>query len=244
MNITVRGATEVKRLLAHVEKQMPYARASALNSVGGDAYDAIRQHVASRFIVRAPQFINGRFRLAPADRATKTKGKVTIALRRFSMRELSPRGILGKFVDGGTKGGSWPNAIPTRAIRPDFRQLVPRYLFPKALGLEKNNYLGNPKGMRRKKAGIKDRFFYMKRGAKGEGIWRAGGPGKGWLELIWAFRRTVNIPKRLPFDDIVQRVVTEKWTLRMSQAMQAALATADYKGVYGPRTVSPSPLKK
>jgi hypothetical protein len=161
-----------------------------------------------------------------------------------------PGGILAKFVEGGTKvGTSFPIAIPTQKIRPGIRQLVPRYLYPKALGLQSGRYTtpaGSVGKSKRSRAAKEVKPFILDpssmRGLKTSawGIYRRWGPLRGDIEMIWALRPSIPIPQRLPFEPLVRRTVGAMWATRMGQALQFAIETAGFKGTYGPARAGPS----
>lgn len=245
MKLTVTADTKKAEdmLTALVQKQLPFARMTALNRTGEEVFAAAKAHAHQRMVIRASRFIDPRFQLRPSDRAQKTGPRnsyVTVHLRPAFKTE--PKGtILGKFVTGGTKQAKAPDQpviIPTQAIRPSFRQLVPLYLYPKPLGVFPARYtvppnsVGKSKKSGRSRAAKHVRPFILDPkqmrglGPKAWGIYRRTGPKRGDIEMIWAFRRSVPIPKALPFYDIARRVVGERWATNMSGALAYAVRTA------------------
>lgn len=238
--VSVNAKRAQDMLTALVQKQLPFARMTALNRTGEDVHAAVADHVRHRLVVRVPRFIYPRFQLLPHERAQKTgpkSGYVMVHLRPAFRTE--PKGsILGKFVTGGTKTQHAPNQpviIPTQAIRPSFRQTVPAYLYPGALGIFPSRYTvptgsvgrsRRSRGAKLVKPFILDPRHMRGLGPKAWGIYQRTGPARGDIRMIWAFRKSVPIPRAVPFDEIVARVARERFPANMRGALALAIRTA------------------
>lgn len=159
--------------------------------------------------------------------------------------------IFSRFEEGGVKAGtegrvagiSSPAAIPTKEIRPSPTSLVPRALYPVNLRLRarldaSGKFLAaKERGAQRnqiiKRGALKlkqaDRTFELdpsvQRGIspRAWGVWERIGPERGDIRLIWAYRATVPIPKRLGLGDSIQALVDARYADNLWGAFEMAL---------------------
>lgn len=250
IRIEVRAGTARAYLNNLHTKQVPFATARALNSVYNDAQNALRAEIQRRFVLRQPQYVLRtiyRDRRDMADHRAK-RFEATVRLHPQSGRHPNA-GLLARFIEGNPKTrGAFPVFIPTSVIRPGFQQQVPRYLYPKPLGLDQTyrysvapGSVGKAKRKRGSAAARLVKPFILSPETHGVplkawGIYRRWGPGKRDIEMIWSLKNMIQIPKRLEFYGIGNRVVRQQWPVRFAQAMEAALATA--RGSIGPKQAS------
>ena len=256
MSVTIRIDTKAATagLSALHQKQIPFALAIALNRTVEDALAVARKEMRQRFDIRVPGFDLPPVQLPKVWQATKTRPSAIFALGdsdggRGGIGARRSR-IFSKFQDGGFKSAkdpSFPIAIPTKAIRPNFSDLVPRAFYPKNLRLVprrdvSGNLLALQKGkvrtlagkpisnlQRRKQQleGIGGTFTISdKETGKPIGIFQRTGPGRRDMRLIWAYRQQIHIPKRLDWTGIAQRTVATRWQPNFGGALDFAIRTA------------------
>lgn len=137
-------------------KQSTKALAAAINRTLEEGQRAQRQAMAGSFVDRRAGFLNRMVKIAPSDRATAERlvGRIRIVgpegreeAAYYLARHEGPggpqrrAGSVGYSSDLATRIGSlW--AIPTPAIRPAFRDAVPRKLYLPALHLQASRYEG------------------------------------------------------------------------------------------------------
>lgn len=210
MNITVRGATEVKRLLSNLEqRQIPFAMAKAVNDVTLEARDYLKDRNRQSFIIRRPWVLNGwRVRLA-----NKRQAPIKATLW------LDPsRDFLAKFQEGGSKqsrsGSSL--AVPLDA-RKGKRGLVPAALRIRALQLRKHV---TKHGKMQLKGN--DGSFTVRTATHTLVLQRKGKR----VDTLYVFKRAVPIPSSLRFFETVGAYVTNEWPKVMGEALAHAIRTA------------------
>jgi hypothetical protein len=244
-----------ERQLVGFERQIPFVTAIALNRTVEDALARARREIAQRFIVRVPGFIYPPVQLPRVWRATKQNPTAIFALgdgdggsEGIGARRSS---ILSKFQAGGIKSASdplFPIAIPTRAIRPNPRALVPQALYPKNLGLApRRDVSGGTVPVRLKgairtldgrKIGKRARKQQQLQGIGGTftinstengrpiGVFQRTGAGRKDVRMIWAYRQSIVIPRRLDWDGIARRTAEERWAINFEGALALAMRTA------------------
>lgn len=134
-------------------KKSPDITARAINRTLEEGQAAERGVIGQKFVDRQGGFLNRMVKISAADRATSTRviGRVRIVgpegsegkgqlLARHEEGGVQRRGI-GYSADPVTRTGSlW--AIPTKAIRPNFADKIPRKLYLPALHLQPSRYEG------------------------------------------------------------------------------------------------------
>jgi hypothetical protein len=260
MALEVAGMARTRDYLARAEQQMPYALSLALNRTASAIVRAVRDNVRARFVLRTPYVLEEVQQLRWADKA---RGNVIghprnaeVAVPGLAPGQMgaavglhpNPKGgqshrnpILERFETGRPKTGGV--AIPTTRIRPSFRDLAPRQMYPKNLGLEARRFVE----ARYAHAGTKfGAFVFGRPGTKAHGIWaRWPGPDlttigsrfvKGQVRRrnaaaathmvkLWNFRAGIPIPARLGFRATAQ-TVGSRLGAELRRALDHALRTA------------------
>lgn len=229
----------ISRLTDVEQRQIPFAMSKAINNTATQFQDAMRRGIASRFILRRPNFILNTVKIARGNFATKTKMTATVSIG--GSEEKNRRGgILARFEEGREKrtlDPYHPIAVPTREVRASPAELPPRNLYPKNLrlvgrrGVEKTI----PANIRMTRRGVeqikgKQRTFVLDpskhHGAKIWGVWQRYGPERGQLRLLWIYKMAVKIPKRLQFRETAQRTVPAQFNENFKLWLGIALRTA------------------
>lgn len=236
------------------QKQIPFALAIALNRTVEDGLAIARKEMQAKFIIRVPSFDLPPLTLPKVWQATKTRPSAIFALGdsdggRQGIGARRSR-IFSKFQDGGSKfakNPDFPIAIPTRALRPNPQALVPRGAYPKNLRLGPRRDAGNqivpglrkgkirtlagaPIGKRARKrqglAGIGGTFTVNnKETGKPIGIFQRTGLGKNDVKMIWAYKQSIHIPKRLDWVGIAQRTANARFQINFNGALAFAIRT-------------------
>lgn len=216
-----------------VAKQLRFAIAKALNDTLVDVQQAIQAGMEERFELRRKTFNQRGIKIARGDFATKENLRARVHLD-------TRTGYLRKFEDGGVKTAPDPNmpiAIPSENIRPNFKDVVPMGMYPKALRLvdrrDVTGYL--PAKRHTTKRGVpqikgKRRTFVLDPnvhfGIKTWGVYQRTGPGRRDIRLLWTYKSKIPIPNRLRFVETARRVALERWPKNMGSAIAYALASA------------------
>lgn len=229
-------ARRAERFLHNLHaRQLPFAKALGLNRTYNDAQDDLRAEIRRRFVLRQGRYVLRTVYRDRADMADHRAGRFSATVRLAPQSSRHPNaGLLARFVDGTPKVmGQFPIAIPTSVIRPSFAQQVPRYLYPKALGIDTSARFttASPvgKGRRRRTTAarlVKPFLLAPPDNPRGWGIYRRTGPGLRDIEMLWALRPMSRIPRRLPFYEVMQATVARQWPIRFAEAMEFALRTA------------------
>lgn len=221
-----------------LSKQVPFAMSIALNRTYDEAQLEIRKEIERKFVLRERGYILRTIRRDRDDMATKDRLQARVRLQSPSRKFHPNASLLAPFVDGGEKRADSPArpiAIPTDVIRPSFRQQVPRFLYPKSLGLLNANYTVPPVGKRKKRRSkswkavrpfVLDPKQHRGLAPNAWGVYMRTGPDREDIEMIWSYKMRVPLPKRLPFEPIVQATVDKRWAVNMRGAFDFALRTA------------------
>lgn len=223
------------------------AAAVAINRTLEEVLAGQRQKIQQRFIVRRPSFTLPPQTLPASWRATEQKLWAVVSLGDDTSRGNSSsigtrRGlILGKFGAAQQMFAlRQPIAIPTRALRPNIRDLVPQKKYPRYLVGQfdtKGNYLGlartarsTVKLKRRKGSANVDvyrravgRYFVLgKPGDEIHGLYERTGPKT--LRELWVFREAIPIPHRLDFQADAEAVIATRFRPNFDGAFERSLA--------------------
>lgn len=206
MEITIHvDPTVVRRQLQGMAKQAPFATALALNNVANDAQKAMQESLASRFVLRRPDFMK---RTIKRERATDFARKDRLEA---IVRVDPQRNLLAKFEQGGekvpTQGGK-SIAIPTTKVRRTKAEIVQKSQRPRALLASRNAQLG--------RVFVKDGTL---RRTIGRGVARV-------TQVLYLFKAKVRIPKMLGFARTVGDAVEARWDTRAEEAVNRAIETA------------------
>lgn len=224
-------ANEAVGLLGRISDNFPTARTWALNRTAEEVNVELQRQAMARLIIRGKQ---GRQMLnwyAPTSlprimRATDTKPYATPVLPENGGKLLRP------FEEGVAKTmdatGRIP-AIPTKAIRPWPRASIPAKFFPTNLypetrrGAKPARLLKSGKP-RRSKSYKEVKPFIIDPAVQGAGprwgIYRRVGPGRGKLQMLWAFKPVVKRPDLLDTYAHANRVIGERWVPNMIGAFR------------------------
>lgn len=172
------------------------------------------------------------------------------------------RDYLAKFELGGQKEAAddmvAPIAIPSKVLRPSFRDLVKSKFSPQNLrltpkrgtvgvfsteeGKRKNIFGTLPARQTLTRGGVVQwkgklrtfmldpRFHGQQRGGEGDptwGVYQRTGPGKHDIQLLWAYKSAIPIPKRLAFQPTIEQAITQGFQMQFASAYARATATAE-----------------
>lgn len=249
------GLSEAMKALDDVaKKHAPYAASVMINRTLEEVMAGARRHIQQRMTVRAPAFTLPPLQLPRAARATKTnlKGQAAFGYGDVSKDNVGDRRekILRKFETGGMKEAEdpqFPIAIPTKALRPSFSDLVPRAMFPQNLRLApktvgggetlpalRNGLVrtlqGEKIGKRARKAqglqGIGGTFTVHDANGMPIGIFQRTGKGRKDVRMIWIYKRKIRIPDLLDFFDLADQIIQARALINWQGALELALRTA------------------
>lgn len=255
VSVNVEGFDEVRRALEAVPKQARYATSIAINRTLEEALAAGRKEIQQTMLVRTPQFILPPTQLPTHARAkpARLEGVAAFGYPDVAPGSIGARRekILRKFEHGGGKQADdphFPIAIPTRALRPNPSVLVPRAMYPVNLRLtprrdaDGSTLVAKRRGKvrsldggvvrsRRHRAelqleGIGGTFGVLDERGALRWVFQRTGPGRRDVRLIWAFRRSIRIPRLLHFTSLATRVVDDRFLVNFTGAWELALRTA------------------
>lgn len=231
---------EVVGFLGQLKSEFPWACSVAINRTVELGLQATRESMQRSMTIRVPAFLPPQ-QLPTAWRATKDKLQAELRVGYGETpQSIGTRAanIFSKFEEGGIKQPSGSVYIPTKALRPNKADLVPRALYPRNL-IGDFDSSGNLVGFKRGKArgtkmgrGARSIYSYFvldpatQAGVSGRswGIWERTGPGRGDIRMVWAFRRSVPIPASLRFyetglsvvDAVFDSEFSKAWDFQMS----------------------------
>src|SRR5688572_5734221 len=237
-------------------EQLPFAISLAVNRTAIAGQQAERAHVLRAFTVRKnpgtpqqPGAVLRTVKIEKYDFANKrhpTAFRISIDATRT--KSGGRRDYLAKFEEGGQKAAAddlvAPIAIPSKALRPSFRDLVAAKFYPQNLRLTPKRVGGGeilPARQRLTRRGVVQwqgklrtfvldpRFHGEARGGEGEptwGVYQRTGPAKRDLQLLWTYKKSIPIPPRLQFKATIAEAVNASFALNFSNAYARAIATA------------------
>jgi hypothetical protein len=235
--ITIRiDAREALHLIRTLGDDVPYWTAAALNRTAEDGAAAVRAHLPQAFHLRVPGFARwvAPYRLPPEDRATKQRLLARVQTERIG-RILDPYEI--GLLHGPDRLGRWP-AIPSPALRPSPLTMIPRRLYPQALGLvpmatprgtaRLMRGRGSLGGARRGRARLgarpeqgRHRTYLVPLAAGGRAIFQR--TGRGQSRLLWTLVPAVRRPPVLRYEATIRATVAQRWQANLSGMIDAAL---------------------
>lgn len=203
MKLTVPDSTALKRDLAAIGRQAPYAASVALNTLANAAQRDIRAQLPGHFMLRRPQFIaNTIFRQPGVDFATKTKLQAAVGIH-------PTRDMLAKHEEGGSKR-------PLRSARLAVPVNVPRT----GAGLVKAAY--QLKALR-----TNQRAFRVDPRGGDPVIAEQLGRGKNArIRVLYVLKRAVWLKPRLQFHETAERTIERDWEGAVHAGIARALETA------------------
>jgi hypothetical protein len=236
--------------------QLPFAISLAVNRSAIAGQQAERAHILQAFTVRrnpgTPQRPGAVLRTVKiekydfANKRNPTAFRISIDATRT--KSGGRRDYLAKFEEGGEKTAAddmvAPIAIPSKALRPNFRDLVAAKFYPQNLRLTPKRVGGGEilparqkvtaRGVVQWKGKLRTfvldpRFHGEARGGEGEptwGVYQRTGPGKRDIQLLWTYKHGIPIPRRLEFKATIADAVTSSFVLNFSNAYARAIATA------------------
>jgi len=236
------------RYCAAVLKQIPFAKAVALNRTGEEINAALRQAIPEEFTLRFTPLLRyvAPLQLPLPDRATKDRLEMTV-------RTQGKGRILNPYEMGRPHTGSVssPVAVPTRALRFQDRTVIPRRWYPSSLGLVARKdptgqsfFALGKNAIRNKKTPVhktargvtqikgKNRTFVLdpalQRGLspKQAGVYIRVGPSRGDIRMIWWYIMQVPRPRILRFKEIAIQTFWRRFPVNFQGALAFALRTA------------------
>lgn len=227
------NADEVtRRLDDHARRQLPFAVAQTINRITKGIGDEAKAKLPSQFRFRSERtrrffemFIG-----TDADQiATKRNLRGVVGIRaplRGRFDNIRRVGMLTKFQFGGDYSlpGGVPNAIPTDYLRGLYPRGIPRSMYPKSLGLlESKSIAGGDvtRGARtrevapgkwktilrgKRRTFAIDPRYHQASNPTVYGVWQRRGRRRDSEPfLLWAYKPSVRIPKRLTFLEDAER---------------------------------------
>ena len=195
--IDTKDLDRLQVFLANARNQMPFAQSRALNSLAYETRDRTRDGMRRNFTIRRPWVVN-----QMQVRKKATKG---------DLEAIVGTSDNGKFLAKHEQGGPRPAlgrfiAIPTRAVRRTKTDQIRKTDRPRNLGDRATiiNYNG-------------DKYLALKRGR-----WNKSGGGR----LLYLLKPRVDIDERLELEKTGTRVVAQKASRLLSDAIDQALRTA------------------
>lgn len=239
MNITVNVAPAVDALTAYAQRQVPFAAANALNRSADEVQVRLQQEIYLQMTVRTSQAGQFLERLIKRDRGLgdfAAKDRLSSSVRIAGPgNSIAAASILGRHIEGGPHAtdSTDPFYIPEGTLRPRFGDVVPRNLYPAALGL-----VPRGSGAVRSRRRIRPRFaggvqligkyrtFTIVKSGRTLGIFQRTGPLPGDVEMIWEFTEHLTLPPQFPFYTLAERVFVERWAPNFAGFLVSAIASA------------------
>lgn len=218
--------SSLRSFLANQPREFPKANAYVLNLTGEKALSETRSKIRARFTIRVPWSLPPA-RLPREWKARSDNQTILISLGSGPGKSSGGdrrRAMLGKFERGGEKvmrRDDEPIAIPTKAIRPNQAARIQLAMYPKNLRLagrldpaakilpKKTRTLrsGGVVGAGKRGTFELDPNLMQGLSPRAWGIYQRFGPGRNDVAMIWAYRRSIPIPRRLTFHADVQLIL-------------------------------------
>lgn len=229
-------AKDVLGRLALMHEKAPQVIAVGVNRTIEDGLVAMRGLVSTRFLVRVPLFALPPNFLPAKERATpKRLGAVLKLAYEEGRGSLGERraSLLSQFEEGGERVGKrYPRPIPTSALRPSPQTLIPRNVYPTALGFAgrrdasaKVTYAVRGRGAKGRGVKFRNRYFEvpLAAGPNRWGIYERTGPERGDIRMVWAYRERTRVPRRLGFYAEANRVAEGRYATNLLGAWDALI---------------------
>jgi hypothetical protein len=244
MNITIDvDPTGWLRATDTIRRGFPDIVARALNRSAEEIQDRLQLEEHRVFVVRSQQsslFLSRLIKITKADRANAANGISASVRIEGPGNNPGAAAVLTRHILGGThtKPGTAANAfaIPSHYLRPSPYTVIPRSLFPKALGLADRRDVTGIRHARRKITsggavqirGKQRTFILAMKGSMGLG--RALGVyqrlGKDDIQLLFLYSPTIRLRPRFNFEGLAQRVAAERLPANMTGYAQQFLKMA------------------
>lgn len=224
-------------MTAAMMKQVPFAASRAVNVTANDFRDIMRRSLPLRFTIRKRGFMERQINVTKYSdkREAEIHAVVSTGAREGSGTR---RDLLGKFEEGGTKRSADPTnpvAVPSVNLRTSPQRSIPLAMYPKNLRLvPRKGVVGiipakshvtkrgvvQLKGLRR--AFVLDPSTMF--GVKTWGIYQR--VNKSTVRLLWTFKRSVPIPRRLRMLELARTAVPALWSENFAKSFADAMRTA------------------
>jgi hypothetical protein len=249
----VRGQESVLEMLAQkLSPTVRIAAASGMNRTAEEVLGHQSNRIQREFMVRVPRFILPPMKLPGVWKATPAKLHVLIALgdQQLGVNAQEDIGrrrvqILSKFGAAQQKVArderNYPIAIPTPSLAPYKAMRIPQRMYPRQLvgrfSSEDGKFIGLSNTARhtlrrRKRKGETvtvsrqvGRYFVLgsPTSGRGWGLYERTRSGAGGVRMLWAFRRSVPIPKLLDFEVDASRIINERSARDFANAFDQAV---------------------
>ncbi|MCU0648055.1 MAG: hypothetical protein MUF00_08675 [Gemmatimonadaceae bacterium] len=203
MKLTIQGFEPVRRELAAIGREMPFAASVALNAIANRTQAEIRRTLPGNFMLRRKRFVERTvYREPGVDFATKTRLQAGVGIH-------PERDVLTKHEDGGSKRS-----------RDGGRLAVPVAVPRTAAGLIKAQY--RPKALRGN-----SKVFRVDRPGADPIIAEQLGRGRNQrVRVLYTLKRSVWLRPRLNFYATAERVIDREWERAVRDGIDRALRTA------------------
>lgn len=230
MKISVNiDSTVLIRRMRNGEKRMAYAVVNALNNTAKKIQEAERARVLQDFTVRKQEFIS---RQAAIIKPFASVGKA-IPYVEISVGQKS-RLLLAQFEYGGQRKPSTPGAknvaVPVigAPARPSFATPVPTKFYFTKLAFSLTRPQGEAEAGKRRRRSKKSAAAKIRYGKENTYLVPSVGvfqrTSKGESELLYAFIKNEELPKKLEFVDTAQSVTRQWFDEYLQREISAVLA--------------------
>lgn len=224
IGVSVTGIKELQAKLGKYSNQLPFAASKALNTTANQIQRAVQDDLATQFTLRRPDFIKRTIYRKPGEDFAR-KAFLVAAVRVDERRDL-----LAKFQKPGTKVPRQGRSLSLPGdVKRNKADIVTRGNRPRAFNLQKVGQL--TRGDRRtfviERGGAP--WLLLQRVGRSTRRSRAGRAATGrdpQVRVLWIFKRSVRIPKRLPFYEQARRVVRGGLNENLRVALADAIRTA------------------
>jgi hypothetical protein len=229
------------------KRQFPFALANGINRTIEEIQTGGRRKLPQQFRFRTSvsrTFFERLVHIRREDRARKDRLSGTVGVQDPQGKSFKGKGrFLAKFQEAGQRRArpdGTPLLYPSDYLRPQPSAIIPRTLYPKALGLIASRTIEGGKrirGARAREAGdgtVRVRLLGKRRTfaidprfhprAPGYGVWQREGKGAGSeTNRLWIYTSVSRYPKRITFLEDAQRIATERLALNVEGQLAAAL---------------------
>lgn len=226
---------------AVARRQFPFALANGINRTLEEIQIETRRKLPSQFRFRSARsrtFFEKLVYIGRGDRARKDRPSGTVGIQGGK-----GSGMLAKFQQAGerrARPGGAPLLYPTDYLRPQPGAIIPRSLFPKALGLTASRTVEGKMRVRgarirlRRDGEVAVRLLGKRRtfaldprfhpSARAYGVWQREGRGSGSeTNRLWIYTSVQRFPKRLTFFEDAARLTKERLALNVEGQLRYAM---------------------
>jgi hypothetical protein len=207
----------LERRLSRIRRQIPFATSKAINETAKDSQKYQRAYQLRAFDVTRRTFMERSVKIKPFAKKRSLWARIQIEPPGGKKRA----DVIAKFEKGGRKTAksgqhvAVPIAGPRLTRRTRARPNIPSRYGP----FEPRK--GQPTVLEGKK-----RTFVVTRGSKAGVYQRIGRARKGKFRLLYTFKQSVTIDRRLNFIRNIKRIVNQRWDRNFSRAFRQAMRTA------------------